>query len=336
MGEQMDGNFILLLVLLTTFTGLVAMAFAGPSADKASKRRVALIRERHSGSTDALMEARMRKVISNRQPGSEMKMLVSLVPNPENLAKRIRMTGKKWTVSQYMTACSIVALTLCAVMFVRGFPPLLAIMVSLAAGLALPHMWVGRLIKKRVFQFTAKFPDALELLTRGLRSGLPITETLGVVASEVPGPVGEEFKLITERIKIGKTMDQALQETADRLGTPEFQFFVISLAIQRETGGNLAETLSNLATVLRQRAQMKLKIRAMSSESKASAYIIGALPFLVFGMICYINFQYMAPFFTADPAGLFGMSTMQVIGLGGMCWMGIGVFIMAQMINFEI
>jgi Flp pilus assembly protein TadB len=336
MGEQMDGNFILLLVLLTTLIGLVAFAFAGPSADKASKRRVALIRERHSGSTDALMEARMRKAISNRQPGTEMKMLVSLVPNPENLAKRIRMTGKKWTVSQYMTACAVVFLTLCAFLFIRGFPPLLAIMVSLAAGLALPHLWVGRLIKKRVLQFTSKFPDALELLTRGLRSGLPITETLGVVASEVPGPVGEEFKLITERIKIGKTMDQALQETADRLGTPEFQFFVISLAIQRETGGNLAETLSNLATVLRQRAQMKLKIRAMSSESKASAYIIGALPFLVFGMICYINFQYMAPFFTADPAGLFGMSTMQVIGLGGMCWMGIGVFIMAQMINFEI
>src|SRR3546814_6793264 len=104
-------------------------------------------------------------------------------------------------------------------------------------------------------------------------------------------------------------MDQALQETADRLGTPEFQFFVISLAIQRETGGNLAETLSNLATVLRQRAQMKLKIRAMSSESKASAYIIGVLPFTVFGLICYINYAYMSPFFPPDPPGLFGLST---------------------------
>ena len=329
-------NSILLIMLLVTLLGLGAMAFAGPSADKASKRRVALIRERHSGSADALMEARMRRAISNRQPGNEMKMLVSLVPNPENLAKRIRMTGKKWTVSQYMTACAVIFLLLCATMFLRGFPPLLAIMVSLAAGLALPHLWIGRLISKRVQKFTAKFPDALELLTRGLRSGLPITETLGVVATEVPGPVGEEFKLITERIKIGKTMDQALQETADRLGTPEFQFFVISLAIQRETGGNLAETLSNLATVLRQRSQMKLKIRAMSSESKASAYIIGALPFVVFGLICYINFQYMSPFFTPDPAGIFGLSTMQVIGVGGMCWMAIGVFIMAQMINFEI
>lgn len=159
---------------------------------------------------------------------------------------------------------------------------------------------------------------------------------MSIVASEVPGPVGEEFKLINERMKIGKTMDVSLQETADRLGTAEFQFFVITLAIQRETGGNLAETLSNLATVLRQRAQMKLKIKAMSSESKASAYIIGSLPFIVFGLITYINYDYMAPFFNGDPTGLMGLSLMQLIGLGGMGWMSIGVFIMSQMINFEI
>ncbi len=332
----MDGNFLLILVLIATMLGLVVVAFAGPSPDKAQKRRVALIRGRHSDSTEAMMEARMRKAISNRATGTEAKMLVSLVPNPENLAKRIRMTGKKWTLSQYMTSCAVVFLLTTLFLLMRGFPFLLALMVGLAAGLGLPHLWIGRLIKKRINQFTTKFPDALELLTRGLRSGLPVGETLGIVSSEIPGPVGEEFKLITERIKIGKSMDQALQEPADRLGTPEFQFFVITLAIQRETGGNLAETLQNLATVLRQRAQMKLKIRAMSSESKASAYIIGVLPFLVFGMICYINFNYMSPFFTPDPAGIFGLSTMQVVGIGGFCWMGIGAFIMAQMINFEI
>jgi tight adherence protein B len=332
----MDSNVILLVVLVTTLFGLAVVAFAGPSPDKARKRRVALIRGRHSESTEALLEARMRKVISNRPGGTEMKMLVSLIPNPENLTKRIRMTGKKWTLSQYMTASALIFLGITSLLMLRGFPFLLALMVGLAAGLALPHLWVGRLINKRINMFTAKFPDALELLTRGLRSGLPIAETLGIVSSEIPGPVGEEFKLITERIKIGKSMEQALQETADRLGTPEFQFFVITLSIQRETGGNLAETLSNLATVLRQRAQMKLKIRAMSSESKASAYIIGVLPFLVFGMICYINFNYMAPFFTPDPLGLFGLSTMQVVGIGGACWMAIGAFIMAQMVNFEI
>ena len=103
-----------------------------------------------------------------------------------------------------------------------------------------------------------------------------------MVAKEIPGPVGEEFKMVTEKVRIGKTMEDALQETADRMGTPEFQFFVITLAIQRETGGNLAETLANLADVLRKRAQMKLKIRAMSSESKASAYIVGSLAVLRF------------------------------------------------------
>ncbi|MEJ7933457.1 type II secretion system F family protein [Sphingobium sp. AN558] len=332
----MDGKLILMAILLTTLMGLVYMAVAGPSPEAARKRRIALIRGRHSDSAEALLEARMRKAISNRATGAEATMLVSLIPNPENLTKRIRMTGKKWTLSQYMGVSAGIVLAIAALLMMRGFPPLFAVMIGLAAGLGLPHWWIGRMIAKRIQKFNAKFPDALELLVRGLRSGLPIAETLGIVSSEVPGPLGEEFKLITERIKIGRTMEQALQETADRLGTAEFQFFVITLAIQRETGGNLAETLSNLATVLRQRAQMKLKIRAMSSESKASAYIIGALPFLVFGMISYINFNYMSPFYTPDPAGTFGLSLMQVVGIGGMCWMGIGAFIMAQMINFEI
>jgi len=332
----MDGNFILIIILMTTIATLSLVAFAGPSPDKARKRRMALIRGRHSDSAEAMLEARMRRAIATRAPGSEINLLGSLVPNPENLAKRIRMTGRKWTLNQYSAACAITFFVFTALLYMRGFPPLMALMVGLAAGLGLPHWWISRLIRKRVDKFNAKFPDALELLVRGLRSGLPITETLTVVSSEVPGPVGEEFRQITERIRIGKSMDQSLQETADRLGTPEFQFFVISLAIQRETGGNLAETLSNLATVLRQRSQMKLKIRAMSSESKASAYIIGALPFIVFGLICWINFNYMAPFFTPDPTGLFGLSIMQLVGIGGMFWMATGAFIMAQMINFEI
>jgi tight adherence protein B len=119
-----------------------------------------------------------------------------------------------------------------------------------------------------------------------------------------------------------------LQETADRLGSPVFQFLVIKLAIQRETGGNLGETLSNLADVLRKRSQMKLKIRAMSSESKASAYIVGSLPFIVFVMIWWINPGYLGSFFTDD--------RLIVAGLGGLTWMSIGAFIMAKMVSFEI
>ena len=148
------------------------------------------------------------------------------------------------------------------------------------------------------------------------------------VAQEVPGPVGEEFKAAVERMRIGRTMEESLQVTADKLGTPEFQFFVITLAIQRETGGNLAETLSNLSDVLRKRAQMKLKIKAMSSESKASAYIVGSLPFIVFSLIWWINPKYIGNFFVDE--------RLIITGLGGLVWMSIGAFIMAKMVSFEI
>jgi Flp pilus assembly protein TadB len=178
------------------------------------------------------------------------------------------------------------------------------------------------MITGRLKAFTANFPDAIELMVRGLRSGLPITETLTIVSGEISGPVGAEFRAVSDRMKIGLTMDAALQETADRLGTPEFQFFVITLAIQRETGGNLAETLSNLADVLRKRAQMKLKIKAMSSEAKASAMIVGALPFIVFTLVYLLNPDYMGGFFTDE--------RLIVAGLGAMVWMGIGVAIMAK------
>ncbi|MCB2014963.1 MAG: type II secretion system F family protein [Sphingobium sp.] len=331
----MDPKLFLLILMLAGMLMMLAFAFAGPSASKAQTRRLATIRGRHSSSGESQIEAQMRKAIST-QKKPQSSILTSLIPNPENLTKRLRMTGKPWTLNQYALVSVGIVIAVFAIGFMRGWSPLLALFLGTAAGLGVPHKFVGMVIAKRVKKFTMNFPDALELMVRGLRSGLPIAETLNVVSTEVPGPVGEEFRLVTERIKIGKTMDQALQETGDRLGTPEFQFFCITLNIQRETGGNLAETLANLATVLRQRAQMKLKINAMSSESKASAWIIGSLPFIVFALISWINFKYMSPFFTPDPAGMFGLSLMQLIGIGGMGWMSIGVFIMAQMINFEI
>ena len=198
----------------------------------------------------------------------------------------------------------------------------------MAAGFGIPHFAVGFLINRRVNRFTINFPDAIELLVRGLRSGLPVTETIGVVAQEIDGPVGEEFQKVVDRIKIGQTMEDALQESAKRLDTPEFKFFCITIAIQRETGGNLAETLSNLADVLRKRSQMKLKIKAMSSESKASAYIVGSLPFIVFGLVYSVNPTYISGFFYEE--------RLIIAGLGGLVWMSIGVFIMAKMVNFEI
>lgn len=319
-------QILLIAIGLTLSLALIWYALAGPSPAREASRRLQSVRFRHSENAADRMEAQMRRAVAARKP--KVHHVAGSGSRIEALAMRLHRTGKGWTINQYIYASLGIALTLAAILFMRTKAPLLSLAVGLLVGAGLPHMAVNFLIKRRNGAFTAKFPDAIELLVRGLRSGLPVTETLGVVAQEVPGPVGEEFKLVTERIKIGRTMEDALQETADRLNTPEFSFFCITLAIQRETGGNLAETLSNLADVLRKRSQMKLKIKAMSSESKASAYIVGALPFIVFGMVWWINPGYLEGFFSDD--------RLIVTGLGGLCWMGIGAFIMAKMVNFEI
>jgi tight adherence protein B len=269
----------------------------------------------------------MRRITAGRTTRADDAMM-RLLPNPALLKKRLEMTGKNWTVGQYGMVSAGLALVVVGLFWLKGAPLALSLLIGLMIGGGLPHMVVNFMINRRVNKFITRFPDAIDLLVRGLRSGLPIAETMGVVGHEVEDPVGSEFRAITDKMKIGRTMDTALQETADRLGTPEFQFFTIAIAIQRETGGNLAETLANLATVLRMRGQMKLKIRAMSSESKASAYIIGSLPFIVFGMIWMINGSYMQHFFVDQ--------RLMVIGGGGLLWMGIGAFIMSKMINFEI
>jgi len=307
---------------------LLAFAFTGPSVAKAQTRRLNSLRERHSGAaSDVAMAAQMRRITGKRDSNMDTAMM-RFLPRPAVLKKRLAMTGKTWTVGQYGLATFGIMLVVASLMMIRGAPIAISVLIAVFVGGGLPHFVVGYFIKRRVNKFTAKFPDAIELLVRGLRSGLPISETMGVVGAEVAGPVGEEFRAVSDKMKIGRTMDAALQETADRLGTPEFQFFVISIAIQRETGGNLAETLANLATVLRQRGQMKLKIKAMSSESKASAYIVGSLPFIVFGLIMWISPAYMGNFFVDQ--------RLIVAGIGGFIWMSLGGLIMAKMVNFEI
>ena len=303
------------------------MAVRGPSASKALKRRVELIKERHGDVIAGNAQAQIRKLFAERASKFEG-YASTLIPKPALLRKRLEQTGKDISLGKYVAVCLGVTALFMVLLMMKGAPFILSLMLGLFFGIGGPHFVIGKMIKRRVNKFTSNFPDAIELMVRGLRSGLPITETLGIVAGEIPGPVGVEFRMVADKMKIGRTMEAALQETADRLGTPEFQFFVITLAIQRETGGNLAETLSNLADVLRKRAQMKLKIRAMSSESKASAYIVGSLPFIVFGLVYMINPHYMGGFFTDQ--------RLMVAGIGGMIWMGIGGAIMAKMVNFEI
>jgi tight adherence protein B len=319
--------FIMLFAGAATVLVLMVFALSGPSPERARERRLGAVRARHSDSSNALVEAQMRRITASRATKMDAAAM-RFLPRPALLKKRLAMTGKTWTVGQYGMVTLGITVVVAILLWLQGMPIALSLLLGIMLGAGIPHFGVGFFIKRRIAKFTSKFPDAIELLVRGLRSGLPITETIGVVGQEVEGPVGVEFRSITDKMKIGRTMDVALQETADRLGTPEFQFFVITIAIQRETGGNLAETLANLANVLRMRGQMKLKIKAMSSESKASAYIIGALPFIVFGMIWMINGSYMQGFFIDQ--------RLMVAGGGGMIWMAIGAGIMAKMINFEI
>ena len=321
-------TYLLLGLGVVGMLGMLFIAFSGPNSGKALKRRLESVRERHGdGTVPAAANAQIRKLLS--RPDSKVESIASsLVPKPALMRLRLEKTGKKITLGKYAMISGGLVVVIAALLMLQGSPVLLSLLVGMMVGIGLPHMVVSKMITRRIKSFTSNFPDAIELMVRGLRSGLPITETLGIVSGEIPGPVGVEFRSVADKMRIGLTMEAALQECADRLGTPEFQFFVITLAIQRETGGNLAETLSNLADVLRKRAQMKLKIKAMSSEAKASAMIVGALPFIVFTLVYMLNPAYMGGFFSDQ--------RLIVAGIGAMVWMGIGVAIMAKMVNFEI
>jgi tight adherence protein B len=324
----MSRDVIIALIFGGVFLSLVMIILMTGDGDaKRASKRLQQVRERYSGSREVLAQAQMRRILATRENRLD-NVFSSFVPNRAALRTRLERTGKSWTFGQYAAANVALAVIFAILLTSLGAPIALALFAGLFLGLALPHATVGFLIKKRIKAFNDRFPDAIDLLVRGLRSGLPISESIGVVGKEILDPVGYEFRQVADKIRIGRTMEQALQETANRLATPEFQFFVITLSIQRETGGNLAETLNNLGDVLRKRAQMKLKIKAMSSESKASAYIVGSLPFIVFALVWSMSPSYLMPFFS-DPR-------LMVAGFGGLVWMSIGAFIMAKMVSFEI
>ncbi len=330
----MDIDRNLIVVGLVFFAVLLVLACImiavqpNASSDKLTKKRLSKIREQFSTSAEARTEAQMKKILS-RQDNKLDSIIDGFLPRPEELRKRIERSGKNISLGQYGGASVGIALLILLVttLFIK-LPFLLALMLGLLMGIVLPHLWLGIVVNKRQKNFVSLFADAIDLMVRGLRSGLPITESLGIVSREIPDPVSSEFRMITDKIRIGLTMDQALTEAASRINTPEFQFFIITLSIQRETGGNLAETLSNLSDILRKRQQLKLKIRAMSSEAKASAWIIGSLPFIMFAALTLLNGDYMSTFFKDI--------RLQMITAGGLVWMSIGVFVMSRMINFEV
>jgi len=211
--------------------------------------------------------------------------------------------------------------------FIGRMNILIVLSAGFVAGLGLPRWVVGFLVSRRQKQFTGNFADAIDIVVRGVKSGLPLNECLKIIARESPEPVRTEFAKLNEGIAVGVDLDEGMRRMTQRMPVAELNFFAIVLVIQAKAGGNLAEALGNLSAVLRARKLMGEKIQALSSEAKASAMIIGALPPLVLCIVMVVAPSYMSLMFT-HPLG-------QLMLLGGLFWMAIGIFVMRGMINFK-
>ncbi|MEQ8193689.1 MAG: type II secretion system F family protein [Rhodospirillales bacterium] len=308
--------------------------------------RATILKPRASIETRAaVVGRRLRDLAGARRPGNPNelsakrtdasrtplldRLVLRFLPRKSMLKDRLARTGRNISVGAY-GAINVILLGLVFLVAFRfgGLSWFISLAIGIAAGIGLPHKFVGWQADRRTKAFNDIFPDAIDLMVRGLRSGLPVTESLASVGQEMADPVGHEFRLVADAIKFGTTMDKALWDASDRLGIQEFKFFVISLSVQKETGGNLAETLANLSDILRRRHQMRLKIKAMSSEARASAMILGSLPFIMFGIIFLLNNDYAMDLFT-DPRG-------RSMLVGVLLIMGMGILVMRKMVRFEI
>jgi tight adherence protein B len=253
-----------------------------------------------------------------------------LVPllDQTRLRANFRRAGLDWSVATFVLVSLGVSAGLAVLGFVLGKPLALVVPGSLVSGMGLADRFVKFKGGRRANAFMKQLPDAIDTVIRGIRSGLPVIECVGTVGQEYADPVGGHFRAISERVMLGEPLDGALWRVARVIDKPEMDFFAISIAIQTETGGSLADALGNLADLLRARERMKLKIRAISSEAKASALIIGALPFLMLGLLMMMSPDYVMKLFT-DPRG-------HVMLGAGLSSISVGAFVMWRMTQFEI
>lgn len=244
------------------------------------------------------------------------------------LREQISQAGLSISIQQFVLFSLGSAVGGLGLAFLFGAPPIVIGAFAVIGGLGLPRFVLKFMIGRRVKKFTSHFADAIDVIVRGIRSGLPVGECFNMIAREAPDPVGTEFRIIVEGQRLGLTVEEALQKAVERVPTSELRFFAIVLAIQATTGGNLAETLSKLSDVLRGRKRMRDKIQAMSSEAKSSAGIIGSLPIIVGTLLSLVAPQYISVLFTTDKGHM-------ILAVAGAV-MGTGVFVMRQMINFDI
>lgn len=313
---------------LALMTILVAL-LGGNGVEKQTRRRIDRVRASNTPKLTPQQMITIRRASNDSGIAVIDSMIKHLVPRPELLRLRLASAGLRLSISKYLLICLIVGLLVLGILHVMDVVPLLvAVLFGLFAGIMLPHAIVGFLVVRRRNKFIAHFPEAIDLMVRGLRSGLPISESIRTAGTEIVDPVGQELRHITDSVRLGEKLEEALWDCSRRLDIQEFNFFTVALNIQSETGGNLAETLGNLSDVLRRRRQLKMKIKALSSEAKASAYIIGSLPFIMALLIYLVNPEYIDDLWI-DPRGMF-------LVFIGFCSFAMGIGVMYKMVKFEV
>nr|WP_303705032.1 type II secretion system F family protein [Brevundimonas naejangsanensis] len=299
------------------------------SSGQAVKRAKVLATSR----TESVAAAK-RAAVANTPEARRKQIMVQLreVDRRERKARmttsaKLKQAGLELSLRTFVVISVAMGLVGALLAFVLGGNILIVLGVGIAMGLGLPRWVVNMKAKARMKKFSLAFPDAVDVLVRGIKTGLPVHDCFKVIARESPEPLAGEFRLLVEGMGVGLTLADALDKMYMRMPTPELKFFAIVIAIQQKSGGNLAEALSNLTSVLRARRMMGEKIKAMSSEAVASAAIIGSLPPVVMIMVTLTSPSYMKLLFT-DVRG-------HVMLLGAVLWMATGVFVMKRMINFK-
>ncbi len=333
----MDPNLLIMLVAgggVLTLSLLMFLLFAPRMGARArTKRRVSVITE--GGERRARSGRRDKQKNRKRDIQQRLKDAESAKKKNETVIQRyrkmLRSAGFSISLQQFLLTCAVLcvvsAVGYLGMAYLFDLKAIVTIPFAVTVGFGLPLFFVKWRGKRRLNRFTLLFADAIDVIVRGVRSGLPIGECLNMIARESPDPVAGVFQEVIEAQRLGVTTEQALARAQETMPTNELRFFAIVLAIQTQTGGNLAETLSNLSSVLRARKKMRDKVQALSSEAKTSAMIIGALPFLITGVLALINFEYISLLFTEDLGN--------ILIMGSFVWMGMGVFIMKQIINFD-
>ena len=305
--------------------GLGGLAFVLVGGDsRADKRRASIARtDTKAVSASANVDRTARK----KQIADGLRDIEMKGKRRVNLATRIEQAGLPIAKRQYWIGSVILGLICSALTYLQSRSLLLTLLVAVTATIGLPQLALARLRVRRINKFISNFPTAIDIIVRGIKSGLPLGDTIRIAATESPEPVKSEFRRIVEALSLGMTLPEAVERMAQRVPIAETNFFSIVIAIQSKAGGNLSEALGNLSRVLRERKKMKGKIAAMSMEAKASAAIIGAVPFLVVGALYVSSPKYISLLWTTSHG--------KMISVIAIFWMGIGIAMMKKMIAFD-